>query len=361
MLINYGGIAMKMAMIILAFVTVVQITANAQPVVEKYMYVDSPEGLRVRKTPNAKGEVIYLLQNKSGVEVLQVKEKEEILSGIMGRWAEIKFNAAKTVQGWVFSGYLIPDVKDSVDNWINCKSYDYRKQEYPFTIYSKKYVKTAAFEFIAKKLKEYFYPKIITQDFYLMFYYPLASHIFETYKGVFDEVDLTIEEDNKKHYVRFNSIHKMLNHDEPIYGELVYDENGNIKDKHYIISVEQYTNDVLIRQMQFIIYFFDDYIKSPELIDKNLEKQIKIIDVLERDLAHKIEYAYKAEAICKEIGIKAETLSKIQIEKFDFDKMLKTDFSVPYIEALRGNKINFSETEKEILKRQLNNIIRNYK
>ena len=345
-------------LLILTCIMAVRMAGTAQPVVEKYMYVDSPEGLRVRKTPNAKSEVVYLLQNKSGVEVLHINNDKINLNGVMGQWVQIQFNAAKTVQGWVFSGYLISDVKNSADNWINCKSYKYRERNYHLTTYPTKRADTSAFAFIAKELKNYFYPKVVTEDFYLIFYNPLVRHIPEYADAVFDEADLIIEGDSIKHYVKFQS-------ERPL-GDIAVEKYSHYFDKavgaypHYIITVGQYKNDVLIKEMQFAISFFGDYIKSPELIDKDLEKRIKIIDVLDKDLAQKIEHAYNMEELCKEAGLKEETLLKVQIEKFDFDKIRKTDFSQSYIEVLKNNNIILSESEKEVLKRLLSSNIYNY-
>jgi hypothetical protein len=74
------------------------------------MYVNSPEGLRVRDKPNLDGEKLFLLENNHEVTVLKKDVNNVIIDRIMGNWAYIKSNSIE-VQGWVFGGYL-SSVKD---------------------------------------------------------------------------------------------------------------------------------------------------------------------------------------------------------------------------------------------------------
>ncbi|MDR2965868.1 MAG: SH3 domain-containing protein [Treponema sp.] len=64
-----------------------------------YMYVDSLKGLRVRNSPNLNGEIIYSLQNKTQVEVLQTNDEKTNINGVLGNWTLIK---TRNIQGWVF-------------------------------------------------------------------------------------------------------------------------------------------------------------------------------------------------------------------------------------------------------------------
>jgi hypothetical protein len=69
------------------------------------MYVNSPAGLRVRKGPNSNGEVIYILEHRKEVRILQ-HEQTVVIDNIKGHWALIQ---NESITGWVFSGYLVPD------------------------------------------------------------------------------------------------------------------------------------------------------------------------------------------------------------------------------------------------------------
>jgi hypothetical protein len=75
------------------------------------MYVNSPEGLRVRDKPNFDGEKLFLLENNHEVTVLKRDVNNVIIDEIIGNWAYIKSNSIE-VQGWVFGGYL-SGVKDT--------------------------------------------------------------------------------------------------------------------------------------------------------------------------------------------------------------------------------------------------------
>jgi hypothetical protein len=68
----------------------------------KIMYVNSPEGLRVRNLPNVNGDRIGLLDYLTEVKI--VKEDNDIVSieGIEGKWV----NIITPIEGWVFNGYL---------------------------------------------------------------------------------------------------------------------------------------------------------------------------------------------------------------------------------------------------------------
>jgi hypothetical protein len=71
------------------------------------MYVDSPEGLRVRNEPNIDGEKIFLLPHRGVVKVVEIDNNTVSIDGINGNWYLIKYNE---INGWVFSGYLTDDI-----------------------------------------------------------------------------------------------------------------------------------------------------------------------------------------------------------------------------------------------------------
>jgi len=67
------------------------------------MYVNSPEGLRVRNSPDINGERIGLLDDLTLVRVIKQDETTIDINGIKGKWTYIE---TENIQGWVFSGYL---------------------------------------------------------------------------------------------------------------------------------------------------------------------------------------------------------------------------------------------------------------
>jgi hypothetical protein len=301
------------------------------------MYVDSPDGLQVRNSPSINGEIIFLLQNKSRVEILRINNERVNINGILGNWVLIKTNE---IQGWVFSGYLVHDIDNITDNWINCKNYRYIKQRSHQDYHNNISFDTSAFEFIAKILKNYFYPNIITENFYLSFYYPLRRYIPKFQDGLFEETQVEIQEDDIIHHIRYSSQRY----------------NGS-----YIITIGQYKNNILIREMQFSIIFYEDHIESPDLIDRELEQRIRLIDLLDKDFELKIKNAYILKDLYAASGLSEGLFSNIIIEEFDLENLINTDFSVLYIEILQNNGIILNETEREILERVLHYEALNYK
>ncbi|GHV34614.1 hypothetical protein AGMMS4952_27010 [Spirochaetia bacterium] len=67
------------------------------------MYVNSPEGLRVRAEPNIDSEKIYLLNNNQEVIILSKDINNIQIDGINGNWYLVQTDE---ITGWVFSGYL---------------------------------------------------------------------------------------------------------------------------------------------------------------------------------------------------------------------------------------------------------------
>ena len=74
------------------------------------MYVDSPEGLRVRDAPSLKSNRICGLTHRLSVKVVAIGN-EETIDGITAPWVEIlipryEWNGETPEYGWIFGGYL---------------------------------------------------------------------------------------------------------------------------------------------------------------------------------------------------------------------------------------------------------------
>jgi hypothetical protein len=305
----------------------------------RLMYVNSPEGLRIRSNPNINSERIYLLPNKSPVEILERENEEINIDGIPGNWLLIKYNS---IEGWVFSGYLINNINDNGENWYNCKSYKYvMPRPYPLSIEETNSSNTSAFEFIAKNLKNYFYPNVVTKDFYLSFYYPLVGRIPINRVGLFEETEIEIQEDGSKHYIRYDSERKGYN--------------------NYTITIKQYKNDVFVKGKQFSIIFYDDHIESPDLFNRESQKTISLIDLVSKDLELKINNASILQKLYENAGLEEGLFSDVFIRKFDIGDLIDADFSAEYIKIFEKNHINLDNDELEIMARKLKGETLNYK
>lgn len=65
--------------------------------------VQSQNGLVLRDGPNQKANKITVVPHNTIVAVLKYSDKEEVIGGISGKWARVKYDKQ---EGWVFSGYL---------------------------------------------------------------------------------------------------------------------------------------------------------------------------------------------------------------------------------------------------------------
>ena len=82
------------------------IEESSQQKIEEVMYVNSLEGLRVRKEPGIDSERISLLNNNEKVIVLDKDTNIHTIDGINGNWFLIKNDG---ITGWVFGGYLVSE------------------------------------------------------------------------------------------------------------------------------------------------------------------------------------------------------------------------------------------------------------
>ncbi|MDR0456276.1 MAG: SH3 domain-containing protein [Treponema sp.] len=67
------------------------------------MFVNSPEGLRIRDTPSLDGNRIGLLEDQERVFVIKKDLTSITIDGMTAQWT---FVQTEHIQGWVFGGYL---------------------------------------------------------------------------------------------------------------------------------------------------------------------------------------------------------------------------------------------------------------
>lgn len=75
------------------------------------MYVEPPEGLRVRSQPSLSSEKLATLSYRLGVKIVSVGP-EETIDGITAPWIEVllpryEWKGFEPEYGWVFGGYLV--------------------------------------------------------------------------------------------------------------------------------------------------------------------------------------------------------------------------------------------------------------
>lgn len=75
-----------------------------------YLYVNSPEGLRIRNKPDLSANKIGVLYDRMKVKIISVGE-ETTIDGIKSNWIKVllpveTIQAKENVYGWIFGGYL---------------------------------------------------------------------------------------------------------------------------------------------------------------------------------------------------------------------------------------------------------------
>ncbi|GHT70908.1 hypothetical protein FACS1894110_23140 [Spirochaetia bacterium] len=138
---------------------------NTNKIIEvELMFVNSPEGLRVRAEPNINSEKIYLLNNGQEVSILDKDINNVQIDGINGSWYLIQ---TEEITGWVFSGYLSNSIvgntntmpkfnitNTGIHRWV---ANELRGKEY-IAIYKCKEIKTSeksfGYEEIIKRLAD---------------------------------------------------------------------------------------------------------------------------------------------------------------------------------------------------------------
>lgn len=90
----------------------------------EYLYVNSPEGLRIRNKPALSGNKIGVLYDRMKLKILEIGA-EETIDGITSNWIRVllpveSLKQKKTVSGWVFGGYLTDVLKPfSTKDWTD--------------------------------------------------------------------------------------------------------------------------------------------------------------------------------------------------------------------------------------------------
>jgi hypothetical protein len=96
----------------------------------EYLYVNSPEGLRIRNKPTLSGSKIGILYDRMKVKIISIGE-ETTIDGIKSNWIQIllpieTIKSNENVYGWIFGGYLTEKLEPfSTKNWT-----DYDLQRY---------------------------------------------------------------------------------------------------------------------------------------------------------------------------------------------------------------------------------------
>jgi hypothetical protein len=75
-------------------------SAHGEP---KIMFVDTAAGLKMRKDPDQKAEVLVVIPNGKSVQIIEEKSEEMTIGSRTGKWCKVEFEG-KT--GWVFGGFL---------------------------------------------------------------------------------------------------------------------------------------------------------------------------------------------------------------------------------------------------------------
>ena len=90
----------------------------------EYLYVNSPEGLRIRNKPSLSGSKIGVLFDRMKVKVISVGEATTI-DGIKSNWIKILLpletvKSKENVYGWIFGGYLTDKLEPfSTKKWTD--------------------------------------------------------------------------------------------------------------------------------------------------------------------------------------------------------------------------------------------------
>lgn len=73
---------------------------------EIYSYVYAKNGLKLRSNPDLKADTIVIIPYSSRVKIITTNSNFIAIDDKIGQWTYISYN---NINGWVFSGYLIPD------------------------------------------------------------------------------------------------------------------------------------------------------------------------------------------------------------------------------------------------------------
>jgi hypothetical protein len=326
--------------------------------------------LRIRNGPNVTSAQIGSMETNDTAEIIEKTSNKVTINDLTDYWYKIKKGS---IEGYVFGAY------GSVIKRIeNCEKYSYvMPRPYPLSMEACVSSNTSANEFIAYYLKDYFYPNVMTKDFYLSFYYPMVQNIPKNRSGLFEEIEVKIKEDKDLHRIQYNSIKK----DSDVYN----------------IKVSQFINGKLVKEKQFDIKFKDGFIEAPQILSDELNSTIKTIDFIEADMDVKINYAlfkyeemdsdysslehdYKrmydmvkrANDLKSSSGLSAVSFSPIKIKSSDLNKLSDRNFYKEYSDILDRyytvtseivafDGVVFDQRSKEILERSIHSAIYSFK
>ena len=116
---------MKQFFILLSCIIMVFYTCKRKPDEtpgNKYKYINTRSGLRMRDTPDMSGKILYTLPFCARVNVIKEKKPEMKIQNRSGRWTYVSFQKKN---GWVFGGFLSKDIPENVmyhcNIWYSCE------------------------------------------------------------------------------------------------------------------------------------------------------------------------------------------------------------------------------------------------
>lgn len=93
--------------ILLAFLVIVSSFSCKKEVKEEVpkgqLWVTTEKGLWLREEPNVNGKQIILIPFKEMVNIYEITDKDDTVSGVTDRWGRVKYNDK---MGWAFRGFL---------------------------------------------------------------------------------------------------------------------------------------------------------------------------------------------------------------------------------------------------------------
>jgi hypothetical protein len=92
---------------------IIENSQNEASNIQKVMFVNSKEGLRIRDKPDISGNILDVLNHKNSVYIDEKSETKTIIDNIEEYWYLVSID---NLQGWVFGGYL----KNSIEE-IECE------------------------------------------------------------------------------------------------------------------------------------------------------------------------------------------------------------------------------------------------
>jgi hypothetical protein len=89
-------------------------------------YVNSENGLRLRLDGNNSGKILDTIPFGSKVEIIEEKDKEEVINNTKGKWCKVKW---QNKSGWVFNAYLSENIIKKTINLSGTYLSDYKYEK----------------------------------------------------------------------------------------------------------------------------------------------------------------------------------------------------------------------------------------